>query len=395
MDSATRAALLDAMTAAPAPEFVASVAKPDSPLATAETRRNPPFVASVAMLPAKESNPAETPPEIPGWAEPDLATGLARDFCGDVASDNPVFLATLATWQQSAEIRHPELLPSENPAGNAGNKPHDWTNLAALGILETPELIGRAELLYGGKIGLNASGPVWRDHDRQPPAEVMAILSERRLDVQAVLRARGHAAKTRTREPDSWGAAEWLAYFHERAGILEHDGGTPRATAELMARAECAEHWLCRNSPAPGGLENGCWQCGEAGTDPDGADPMTTRICRGGVFWLHPRCWADYDAGGRSRSQGRARAHPRGRVMTAEEITAALGGRWFPAGYGKAGCPAHGGEGGSLTVKDDPTEPAGIFAICHVGCHPSAVRAALAKLGPCPRWRRPRARDRS
>ncbi len=67
--------------------------------------------------------------------------------------------------------------------------------------------------------------------------------------------------------------------------------------------------------------------------------------------------------------------------MTAEEITAALGGRWFPSGYGKAGCPAHGGEHDSLTVKDDPTEPAGIFAICHVGCHPNAVRLALAGLG--------------
>src|SRR4051812_42828727 len=70
--------------------------------------------------------------------------------------------------------------------------------------------------------------------------------------------------------------------------------------------------------------------------------------------------------------------------MTAEEITVALGGRWFPAGYGNAGCPAHGGEGGSLTVKDDPTEPAGIFAICHVGCYQNAVRAALAKLGLVP-----------
>jgi putative DNA primase/helicase len=70
--------------------------------------------------------------------------------------------------------------------------------------------------------------------------------------------------------------------------------------------------------------------------------------------------------------------------MTAEEITAALGGRWSPTGYGKAGCPAHGGEHSSLTVKDDPTEPAGIFAICHVGCHPNAVRAALAGLGLVP-----------
>ena len=70
--------------------------------------------------------------------------------------------------------------------------------------------------------------------------------------------------------------------------------------------------------------------------------------------------------------------------MTAEEITVALGGRWFPAGYGKAGCPAHGGTCSSLTVKDDVTEPAGVFAICHVGCTAIAVRAALAALGLLP-----------
>jgi putative DNA primase/helicase len=70
--------------------------------------------------------------------------------------------------------------------------------------------------------------------------------------------------------------------------------------------------------------------------------------------------------------------------MSAEEITLALGGRWFPAGYGKAGCPAHGGTGGSLTIKDDVTEPAGIFAACHVGCRREAVRAALSELGLLP-----------
>jgi hypothetical protein len=303
MDSATRAALRAAMTAAPVANSVASVASDFSPLATAETRRNPPFVASVAMLPAEYSNPAEIPPEIPGWAEPDLAAVSAGEFPADASSGDPVFLATLATWQQTAEIRHPELLPAEKPAGNTGNKPREIAELHSsaggpfdLSALETPELIGRAELLYGGKIGLNADGPVWRDRDGVPPAEVMAILKERRLTVQAVLLARAHAAKTRTREPDSWAADDWLAYFHERAGILEHDGHMLPAMAALMARAECAAHWLRRNSPAPGRQENGCWQCGKAGTDAEGSWPMTAETCRGGVFWLHPTCRADYDA---------------------------------------------------------------------------------------------------
>jgi hypothetical protein len=292
MDSATRAALLAAMAVTPAGgAAVASVAKPNLPLATAEIRRNPPFVANVAMLPAKQSDPAEMPPpEIPGWAEPNLVTTDRDFFEGAASQDDPVFLATLATWQQMAESCRAPLLPSENPAGNAGNKPAD------LAGLETLDLIARAELLYGGKIGLNANGPVWRNHTSQPPAEVMAILKERRFDVQAVLSARAHATKTRTREPDTWGADDWRAFFDERAGIREFDGRLPRLEAERLALADCAEHWLQRNSPAPRGPENGCWQCGGAGTEPDGADPLTSRNCRGGVFWVHPRCWADYDA---------------------------------------------------------------------------------------------------
>jgi hypothetical protein len=292
MDSATRAALLAAMTVTPiGGAAVASVAKPGLPLATAETRRNPPFVASVAMLPAKQGNPAEMPPpEIPGWAEPELVT-TDQDFSEGAASqDDPVFLATLATWQQSAESCGALLLPSKNPAGNAGNNPQD------LAALETLDLIARAELLYGGKIGLNANGPVWRNHTDQPHAEVMAILKERRSDVQAVLLARSHAIKTRTREPDTWTADDWRAFYDERAGIREFDGHLPRQEAERLALADCAGHWLLRNSPAPHSPENGCWQCGRAGTDADGADPLITRNCRGGVFWIHPRCWADYDA---------------------------------------------------------------------------------------------------
>jgi hypothetical protein len=205
-------------------------------------------------------------------------------------------LATLATWQQPAGTCDAALLPSENPAGNAGNKPNDLADPAALAALETPELIGRAELLYGGKIGLNAIGLVWWNHSCQPPAEVMAILKERRSDVQAVLSARSRAIKTRTREPDTWTADDWRAFYDERAGIREFDGHLPRVEAERLAMADCAEHWLLRNSPAPHGPENGCWQCGQAGTDAYGADPFTSRTCRGGVIWIHPRCWADYDA---------------------------------------------------------------------------------------------------
>ncbi len=229
-------------------------------------------------------------------------TDLEREFSSDGASDIPISLATPATWQQTAEIRQFEpgnSVASEISAGNAGNKPAEPFDVARL---ETPELIGWLELRYGGKVSLGGDGPIWSRRREVPPAEVVAVMKERRLAVQVVLLARAHAAKTRTREPDSWGAADWLAYFHERAGIRKHDGHTARPLAELEAHADCAAHWLHRNSPAPGGLENGCWQCGHAGTDADGADPMVAGICRGGMFYLHPRCEADYEAAGKAQA---------------------------------------------------------------------------------------------
>jgi putative DNA primase/helicase len=61
----------------------------------------------------------------------------------------------------------------------------------------------------------------------------------------------------------------------------------------------------------------------------------------------------------------------------AEAITLAIGGIWFPAGYGNSPCPAHGNQSLALTIKDDPTKRAGIFVRCHAGCSFRAVLAAL------------------
>jgi hypothetical protein len=298
MDSARRTRMLAAMAGkTPEAESVSSVSKHVLPLETPGTRTTPPFVASVSMFPAENTNPAAMPlPEIPGWDDPDPVMTDPDFLEAPAVADNPVSLETLETWKQTADSCGSQVFPCENPAGNAGNKPLDLADPAALAILEAPELVGRAELLYGGKVEIGADGPVWRGRRVDPPAEVLAVLKDRRLAVQAVLLARTHAAKTRTREPDSWSADDWLAYFHERAGIREFDAGPPRLEAARLAMADCVEHWQRRNSPAPHGPENGCWQCGHAGTDAGGADPLTSRCCRGGVFWIHPRCWADYDA---------------------------------------------------------------------------------------------------
>jgi hypothetical protein len=46
-----------------------------------------------------------------------------------------------------------------------------------------------------------------------------------------------------------WSAEDWQAFFDERAGIVEFDGGLPRAEAEVQALDCCVVQWLNR-SPA-------------------------------------------------------------------------------------------------------------------------------------------------
>jgi hypothetical protein len=44
-----------------------------------------------------------------------------------------------------------------------------------------------------------------------------------------------------------WDAADWQAYFEERAAIRECDGGFSRDEAERLALQDTIKHWLCLN----------------------------------------------------------------------------------------------------------------------------------------------------
>ena len=59
---------------------------------------------------------------------------------------------------------------------------------------------------------------------------------------------------------DGWSAEDWRAFFDERAGIAEFDGGLSRAEAEASAFAHCVAEWLNRNPMrSPPGR---CFGCG-------------------------------------------------------------------------------------------------------------------------------------
>ena len=83
-----------------------------------------------------------------------------------------------------------------------------------------------------------------------------------------------------------WNAQDWLAYYHERAGIAE-DNGLVRDQANARALESCVTEWLNRNViGAPAGY---CARCGDNNSpdnplQPFGAEPS-------GHTWLHAGCW--------------------------------------------------------------------------------------------------------
>jgi hypothetical protein len=84
-----------------------------------------------------------------------------------------------------------------------------------------------------------------------------------------------------------WSDEDWRAFFDERAGIAEFDGGLPREQAEVRAFTCCVAEWLNRNPvrSSPGS----CLRCGKAELDHDPLLPFGTE--RTGHAWLHSRCW--------------------------------------------------------------------------------------------------------
>ena len=82
-----------------------------------------------------------------------------------------------------------------------------------------------------------------------PPAAVLDALSRHKAEIVALLRP----------GRDGWSAEDWQAYFDERAGIAEFDGGLPRAEAEAQAFECCVVEWLNRNPVcSPPGRCLGC-----------------------------------------------------------------------------------------------------------------------------------------
>jgi hypothetical protein len=158
--------------------------------------------------------------------------------------------------------------------------------MSAVAALKAARAAGVDLVLDGDDLLLEAASA--------PPAAVHGALSRHKAEIVALLRP----------GPDEWSAEDWQVFFDERAGIIEFDGGLPRAEAEVNAFACCAVEWLNRNPErSPAGC---CHGCGDREHAHDPLLPYGTENPTAMPGCIS-RCWAvDHGEG----QTGRAEAGP-------------------------------------------------------------------------------------
>ena len=147
--------------------------------------------------------------------------------------------------------------------------------MSAVEALKAARAAGVELALDGDDLALKAASA--------PPAAVLDALSLHKAQIMVLLRP----------AEDGWSVEDWQVFFEERAGIVEFDGGLPRAEAEAQAFACCVVEWLNHNPEcSPAGR---CLGCGDREHAHDPLLPYGVEPA--GHVWLHSRCWpAWYEA---------------------------------------------------------------------------------------------------
>ena len=195
-----------------------------------------PSASSASSASAPKSNPAN------GFAAPPLRT-VANDADGQRTSGagtptvraNPL-KSNAGTAADGADANLPPQSAPEKPGAGL-----EGAAMSAAEALKAARAAGVELAIDGDDLVLEASAP--------PPAAVLDLLSRHKAGIVALLRP----------GDDGWSAEDWQAFFDERAGIAEFDGGLPRAEAEARAFACCVAEWLNRNPVrSPPGRCLGC-----------------------------------------------------------------------------------------------------------------------------------------
>ena len=140
----------------------------------------------------------------------------------------------------------------------------------------------------GVRLGI-AGADLILDADREPAPRVLEAIRRHKAGIVVLLTARA----------GDWTAEDWRAFFDERAGIAEFNGGQTRADAEALAFECCIVEWLNRD---PERSDPGCcaW-CGTPDRDGHAVVPFGTES--NGHTWLHPECWTLWHENRRERAR--------------------------------------------------------------------------------------------
>jgi hypothetical protein len=158
---------------------------------------------------------------------------------------------------------------------------------------------------------------------------VLHDLSRHKADIVVLLRP-GRNSRS---------AEEWRAFFDERAGIAEFEGGLSRAVAEAHAFTCCVTEWM--NYHPMRSLPGHCYGCGAIEQAGEPLLPFGTEDT--GHAWLHSRCWPDWLTLQRTKAEAALRAM--GIARSAELVD----------GSGKGSCES-GNPGGRARLPTDVKE---------------------------------------
>lgn len=117
--------------------------------------------------------------------------------------------------------------------------------------------------------------------DREPTHQVLDAIRHHKVGIVALL----------TSSEGDWKTNDWQAFYDERVGIAEFDGGVSRAEANARAYESCVAEWMIRN-PAPSAPGCCAW-CSEPEETSWGVIvPFWTG--KHGHTWLHHGCWEEW-----------------------------------------------------------------------------------------------------
>ena len=140
----------------------------------------------------------------------------------------------------------------------------------------------------GVRLGV-AGADLILDADREPAPQVLEAIRHHKASIIALLAT----------SENSWSVGDWKAFFDERAGIAEFDGGQTRADAETIAFECCIVEWL-NHHPQHSDPVNCAW-CEKPDRDGHAVVPFGTE--GHGHTWLHPECWNDWNQDRRESAQ--------------------------------------------------------------------------------------------